>query len=173
MTKFAKSPLAILCDYLAMFFKQNLFIKEALEQAKIAFDKGEVPVGCVIVKDNKIITKAHNQNIALRDSTAHAEILAIRQANQILQSHRLNDCDLYVSLEPCSMCAGAISLARISRLYYAASDAKSGGIENGSQVFSHPQCHHKPEIYGGINEAEAQNLLKKFFWQKRTDKKNC
>jgi tRNA(Arg) A34 adenosine deaminase TadA len=155
-----------------MQFKQSLFIKEALEQAKIAFNKGEVPVGCVIVKDNKIIAKAYNQNIALRDSTAHAEILAIKQANQILQSHRLDGCDLYVSLEPCAMCAGAISLARIYRLYYAASDAKSGGIENGARVFSHKQCHHKTKIYSGINEIEAQNLMKDFFSQIRQSKNN-
>jgi tRNA(adenine34) deaminase len=145
----------------------NPFIRAALEQAYIAFDAGEVPVGCVIVKENKIIASAYNQNIALQDSTAHAEILAIRQANEILQSHRLDDCDLYVSLEPCTMCAGAISLARIARLYYSASDAKSGGVENGARVFAHQQCHHKPEIYGGINETEAQNLLKRFFAERR------
>jgi len=150
-----------------MFSRENLFIKEALEQARIAFDKGEVPVGCVIVKNNEIIAKAHNQNIALQDSTAHSEILAIKQANQVLKNHRLNDCDLYVSLEPCPMCAGAISLARIKRLYYAASDAKSGGVENGSKVFSHPQCHHKPEIYSGIGALDAEKLLKDFFSQKR------
>ena len=172
MIKFAKLPLAIFLDYLAMLFKQNLFIKEALEQAKIAFAKGEVPVGCVIAKDDKIISRAHNQNIALQDSTAHAEILAIKQANQILQSHRLDGCDLYVSLEPCVMCAGAISLARINRLYYAASDAKSGGIENGAKVFTHKQCHHKTKIYSGINEVEAQNLMKEFFLQTRQAKNN-
>ncbi|MCE3255190.1 MAG: nucleoside deaminase [Rickettsiaceae bacterium] len=145
----------------------NQFIKKALEQAQIAFEKGEVPVGAVVVKDNQIIAKSYNQNIALQDSTAHAEILAIRKANQILQSHRLDGCDLYVSLEPCAMCAAAISLARINRLYYAASDVKSGGVENGARVFSHPQCHHRPEIYGGINAGESEQLLKKFFEQKR------
>ena len=167
MQKFAKSPLVIFLDYLVMLFKQNPFIQEALEQAKIALEQGEVPVGCVIVFKNKVIARAHNQNILLKDSTAHAEILAIRQANQILQNHRLDGCDLYVSLEPCAMCAGAISLARISRLYYSAFDAKSGGVENGAKVFSQLQCHHRPEIYGGINEIGAQNLLKNFFAQRR------
>ena len=146
---------------------ENKFIVEALRQAQLAFDVGEVPVGAVVVKNNQIIAASHNQNIALQDATAHAEILAIRAANQILQSHRLDDCDLYVSLEPCPMCAAAISLARIKRLYYAASDAKSGGIESGAKVFSHQQCHHKPEIYGGINAMESEKLLKEFFAQKR------
>lgn len=150
-----------------LMVKSNPFIQEALNQAQIAFNAGEVPVGAVIVQDNKIIATAYNQNIALKDSTAHSEILAIRKANQILQSHRLDGCDLYVSLEPCSMCASAISLARIRRLYYCASDAKSGGVENGSRVFSHPQCHHKPEIYSGINALEAEKLLKDFFAIKR------
>ncbi len=150
-----------------MLIKPNQFTAEALNQAQIAFDQGEVPVGAVIVKNNQIIAAAHNQNITLQDSTAHAEILAIRKANQILKTHRLDDCDLYVSLEPCPMCAAAISLARIKRLYYAASDAKSGGVENGAKIFTHKQCHHKPEIYGGIGAAESEKLLKEFFAQKR------
>lgn len=147
--------------------KPNPFIKEALRQAQIAFDLGEVPVGAVLVKENKIIAAAYNQNIALRDSTAHSEILVIQKAHQILQSRYLDDCDLYVSLEPCAMCAGAISIARIKRLYYAASDKKSGGVENGARVFSHPQCHNIPEIYSGINALEAEGLLSKFFRSKR------
>jgi tRNA(adenine34) deaminase len=147
--------------------KSNPFITEALKQAQIAFENGEVPVGAVVVQDNQIIAAAYNQNITLKDSTAHAEILAIRKANQILQSHRLETCDLYVSLEPCPMCAGAISAARIKRLYYAASDAKSGGIENGAKVFSHQQCHHKPEIYSGIGALESEKLMKDFFAGKR------
>ena len=151
--------------------RSNKFIFEALAQAQFAFDNGEVPVGAVVVKDNQIIAASYNQNIALKDATAHAEILAIRSANQILQSHRLDDCDLYVSLEPCSMCAAAISLARIKRLYYSASDIKSGGVENGTKVFSHQQCHYKPEIYGGINATESEKLLKRFFVQKRKEKK--
>jgi tRNA(Arg) A34 adenosine deaminase TadA len=140
---------------------------EALNQAQIAFAAGEVPVGAVVVKDNQIIAAAHNQNIFLRDATAHAEILAIKKANQILKTHRLDNCDLYVSLEPCPMCAGAISLARIRRLYYGASDSKSGGVENGARVFSHKQCHHKPEIYGRIAALESEKLLKSFFAKKR------
>jgi tRNA(adenine34) deaminase len=150
-----------------MLIKPNQFTAEALNQAQIAFSQGEVPVGAVIVKNNQIIAAAHNQNITLKDSTAHAEILAIRKANQILQTHRLDDCDLYVSLEPCSMCASAISLARIRRLYYAASDPKSGGVENGAKIFTHQQCHHKPEIYSGIGAVESEKLLKEFFAQKR------
>ena len=151
--------------------KDNPFIAEALAQARIAFGAGEVPVGAVVVRDNKIIAAHHNQNISLKDPTAHAEILAIRKASQILQSHRLDDCDLYVSLEPCSMCASAISLARIKKLYYSASDAKSGGVELGSRVFSHRQCHHKPEIYSGIGAIESTKLLKEFFLQKRASLK--
>ena len=147
--------------------KSNPFIAEALNQARIAFSQGEVPVGAVVVQNNQIIAAAYNQNITLKDSTAHAEILAIRKANQILQSHRLETCDLYVSLEPCPMCAAAISMARIKRLYYAASDAKSGGVENGAKVFSHSQCHHKPEIYSGIAALESEELLKDFFATKR------
>ncbi len=150
-----------------MLIKSNPFIQEALNQAQIAFEQGEVPVGAVIVKNNQIIAAAYNQNITLQDTTAHAEILVIRKANQILKTHRLDDCDLYVSLEPCPMCAAAISLARIKRLYYAANDAKSGGVENGAKVFNHKQCHHKPEIYSGIGAAESEKLLKEFFAQKR------
>jgi tRNA(Arg) A34 adenosine deaminase TadA len=148
-------------------FKSNPFIKEALRQAQIAFDQEEVPVGAVIVKDGQIIASAHNQNIALQDSSAHAEVLAIRKACQFLQSHRLDDCDLYVSLEPCSMCAGAISIAKIRRLYYCTSDEKSGGVENGAKVFNHKQCHHKPEIYSNISASISKELLKRFFRQKR------
>lgn len=143
---------------------------EALNQAKIAFNLGEVPVGAVIVKNNQIISKAHNQNISLQDSTAHAEILVIRKAGEILQNYRLDNCDLYVSLEPCSMCASAISLARIKRLYYAASDEKSGGVETGAKIFTHQQCHHKPEIYSNINASESAELLKSFFLKKRASK---
>jgi tRNA(adenine34) deaminase len=147
--------------------KPNQFIQEALNQAQIAFIQGEVPVGAVIVKDNQIIAAAYNQNITLQDSTAHAEILAIRKANQILKTHRLDDCDLYVSLEPCPMCAAAISLARIKRLYYAASDPKSGGVETGAKIFNHQQCHHKPEIYSDIGALESEKLMKEFFSQRR------
>ncbi|MFT6106192.1 MAG: tRNA(Arg) A34 adenosine deaminase TadA [Rickettsiales bacterium] len=147
--------------------KPNPFIIKALEQAKIAFNLGEVPVGAIVVCNNKIIASAHNQNISLNDPTAHAEILALRQACKILKNHRLDECDLYVSLEPCTMCAGAISHARIRRIYYSASDPKSGGVENGAKVFSHPQCHHKPEIYGQIGAKDSEDLLKEFFSAKR------
>ncbi len=147
--------------------KPNPFILEAINQAKLAALSGEVPIGAVVVRNNEIIAKAYNQNISLKDSTAHAEILAIRKANEVLQSHRLDECDLYVSLEPCSMCASAISLARIRRLYYAASDVKSGGVENGARIFSHSQCHHKTEIYSGINALESEKLIKDFFATKR------
>lgn len=150
-----------------MTTKPNRFITAALTQAQIAFEQDEVPVGAVVVKDGEIIAAAHNQNISLQDASAHAEILAIRKAGQILQNHRLETCDLYVSLEPCAMCAGAISLAKIRRVYYAASDPKSGAVENGAQVFSHKQCHYKPEIYSGIGASKSEELLKKFFTAKR------
>ncbi len=150
--------------------KLNFFISKALEQAKIALAKGEVPVGCVIVKDEQIIAYSYNQNLTLKDPTAHSEILAIKQASQLLQSHRLDECDLYCTLEPCAMCAGAISLARIRRLYYCAEDNKSGGVTNGAKVFSHPQCHHKPEVYGGFAVKNATSLLSNFFIGKRLNK---
>lgn len=152
-----------------MSFNSNLasFMSEALSEAKAAFKKNEVPVGAIIVENNTIIARAHNQNIAINDPTAHAEILALRMAAAIKQSHRLDDCDLYVTLEPCAMCAFAISLARIRRVYYAASDEKFGAIENGSRIFSSSSCHHRPEVYSNIAPAEAQNLLQKFFKQKR------
>ena len=148
------------------------FMDEALKEARMAFELDEVPVGAVIVDRNtqKIIARSHNQNATLKDSTAHAEINAIRLACTAKQSHRLDDCDLYVTLEPCAMCAAAISLARIGNLYYGAADPKSGGVDNGARVFSHKSCHHKPEIYGLINDKESENLLKSFFSQKRKDR---
>lgn len=148
--------------------KSSNFMNLALKEAGVAFDQNEVPVGAVIVHDHQIIAASHNQNIMLNDATAHAEILAIRQACQQLNSSRLDDCDLYVTLEPCAMCAGAISLARIRRVYYGASDVKSGAIESGAQVFFHKQCHHKPEVYGGIAANESAEMMKKFFLQKRS-----
>jgi tRNA(adenine34) deaminase len=142
---------------------------EALKEAKIAFDLNEVPVGAIIVdsKTGKIIARSHNKNITQKDSTSHAEILAIKEACKIKESHRLDDCDLYVTLEPCAMCAGAISLARIRRLYFGAEDKKSGGTVNGAQIFESKSTHHKPEIYGEINDQECSGLLKKFFQSKR------
>ena len=142
-------------------------MKEALKQAKIAFEKDEVPVGAVIVENGKIITTSHNQNLILKDPTAHAEILVMREAAKIKDSARLDGCDLYVTLEPCAMCASAIALARIRRVYYAASDIKFGAVENGARIFSSTSCHHKPEIYSGISEEESKELMQSFFRNKR------
>jgi tRNA(Arg) A34 adenosine deaminase TadA len=144
-----------------------MFIQNALAQARIAAKNGEVPVGAVVVKDGKIISEAYNLVETNRDPTAHAEILAIRSACEIMNSPRLTGCDLYVTLEPCAMCAQAISLARISRLYFGAYDEKGGGVESGARIFSHSTCNHKPEVYGGINESECGELLKEFFREKR------
>jgi len=146
---------------------KNSFMEEALLQAKIAFEKDEVPVGAIIVENGKIIAKTHNQNRQLNDPTAHAEILALREAARIKNSSRLDECDLYVTLEPCGMCAAAISLARIKRVYYAASDEKFGAIENGVRFFSSSSCYHKSEIYSGINAEESVKLLRTFFQNKR------
>jgi tRNA(adenine34) deaminase len=139
----------------------------ALEEARAAVAAGEVPVGCVIVHEGEVIARAHNRTLADRDPTAHCEMLAIRQAADVLASERLTDCDLYVTLEPCAMCAGAISFARIRRLYYGAADPKGGAVDNGVRYFASPTCHHRPEVYGGLAEAEAAALLKDFFRAKR------
>ncbi len=146
--------------------KKN-FMDEALKQARIAFEKDEVPVGAVIVENGQIIATSHNHNLHLNDPTAHAEILALRQAAEIKASPRLDDCDIYITLEPCSMCASAISLARIRRVYYAASDEKFGAVENGARIFSSSSCHHRPEVYSGICEEDAKNLLINFFKLRR------
>jgi tRNA(adenine34) deaminase len=139
----------------------------ALEQAHAAAAAGEVPVGCVIVRDGEVIAQAGNRTLAERDPTAHCEMLAIRSAAAALGTERLADCDLYVTLEPCAMCAAAISLARIRRLYYGAADPKGGAVDNGVRFFAAPTCHHRPEVYGGIGEAEASALLKDFFRARR------
>ena len=139
----------------------------ALEEARAAAERGEVPVGCVIVRDGDIIARAGNRTVADKDPTAHAELLAIRQAAAALGSERLTDCDLYVTLEPCAMCAAAMSFARIRRLYFGAADPKGGAVENGVRFFSAPTCHHRPEVYGGINESESALLLKAFFQARR------
>lgn len=139
----------------------------ALAEARAAASRGEVPVGAVILRDGEIIARAGNRTRELNDPTAHAEILAIRAACNALDAERLNDADLYVTLEPCAMCAGAISFARIRRLYFAASDPKGGGVRQGGRFFSQPTCHHAPEIYDGINESEAAELLTSFFRQRR------
>lgn len=145
----------------------NSYMDLAFKEAQSAADRGEVPVGAVLVKDNQIIARDSNRTLELNDPTAHAEILTIRGAGAILGSQRLTGCDLYVTLEPCPMCAAAISFARINRLYYGAVDAKSGGAESGIRFFSQPSCHHSPEIYGGIGAQESATLLKNFFQQKR------
>jgi tRNA(adenine34) deaminase len=136
----------------------------ALALARDAAARGEIPVGAVVVgPDGTVVAEAHNLTRARKDPTAHAEMLAIRQAAEALESERLTGCDLYVTLEPCPMCAAAISFARVRRLYYGAPDPKSGGVEGGPRVFTHPTCHHAPEIYPGLGEAESRRLLEAFF----------
>jgi tRNA(adenine34) deaminase len=139
----------------------------ALEQARAAQAAGEVPIGCVIVRENALIASAFNRTIMDRDPTAHAELLAIRAAAAVLGSERLGDCDVYVTLEPCAMCAAAMSFARIRRLYYGAVDRKGGAVESGVQFFAAATCHHRPEVYGGLGETEAAALLKDFFRARR------
>lgn len=143
------------------------FMDAALNEARAAADAGEVPVGAVIVKDGQIVARARNRMRERTDPTAHAEMLAIRDACRKLGTERLTGCDLWVTLEPCPACAGAIAAARLSRLYYAASDPKSGGVAQGPRVFDHPQAHWTPEVYGGIAEAEAAALLRAFFAARR------
>ena len=139
----------------------------AIALAERAATCGEVPIGAVIVREGKIIAEAHNLTETKCDPTAHAELLAIRAACEILQTPRLEGCDMYVTLEPCAMCASAISFARIRRLYFGAYDPKGGGVENGPRIFSQPTCHHAPEIYGGIEESACATMLKKFFAERR------
>jgi tRNA(adenine34) deaminase len=143
------------------------FMDLALAEAHAAGARGEVPIGCVIVRDDAVIARGGNRTLADRDPTAHAELVAIRAAGSALGAERLAGCDLYVTLEPCAMCAGAISLARIRRLYYGASDPKGGAVDNGVKFFASPTCHHRPEVYGGMAEAEASALLKSFFQERR------
>jgi tRNA(adenine34) deaminase len=139
----------------------------ALDQARAAAAAGEVPVGCVIVHNGAIIARSHNRTLTDRDPTAHAEMLALRAAAAALGTERLADCDLHVTLEPCAMCAAALSFARIRRLYYGAPDPKGGAVENGVRFFASPACHHRPEVYGGIGESEAAALLRDFFRARR------
>jgi tRNA(adenine34) deaminase len=143
------------------------FMDVALDQARAAGAAGEVPVGAVVVYAGRVIASARNRMREWTDPTAHAEILAIRAACQHLGTERLIGCDLWVTLEPCPACAGAIAAARITRLYFGAYDPKSGGVAQGPRVFDHPQAHHTPEVYGGIAEAEAAALLKSFFAARR------
>src|SRR3954464_7054908 len=143
------------------------FMQMALAEARAAAARGEVPVGCVITRGNDVVAQAGNRTLADKDPTAHAELLAIREAAAKLGSERLTDCDLYVTLEPCAMCAAAMSFARIRRLYFGAADAKGGAVENGGRFFAQPTCHHRPEVYGGINESDAALLLRDFFAARR------
>jgi len=143
------------------------FMQIALEEARAAGARGEVPVGCAIVREGKVVARAGNRTLAERDPTAHAELVAIRAAATALGSERLSDCDLYVTLEPCAMCAAAISFARIRRLYFGAADPKGGAVEHGVRFFAASTCHHRPEIYGGISESECAVLLKDFFQARR------
>jgi len=142
-------------------------MQRALDAARSAAAAGEVPIGAVIVKDGSVIAEAHNAPRDLHDPTAHAEILAIRAAAQALGDERLTGCELWVTLEPCAMCAGAITHARIARLYYAASDPKGGAVEHGARVFEQEQCLHRPEVYTGIGEDDAAEMLRDFFRERR------
>ena len=144
-------------------------MEQAFSAAKQAAERGEVPVGAVITRNGEILSVAGNRTLTDRDPTAHAEILALREAAHKIGSERLIGCDLHVTLEPCAMCAGAISLARIRRLYYGAADVKGGAVDHGPRFFGQPTCHHAPEVYGGIRETEAAELLKNFFMQLRAE----
>lgn len=148
---------------------ENHHMKQALAEAAAAGARGEVPVGAVIVDGTtgQVIAAAGNETEADKSPLAHAEMLAIKRACAVRKEPRLPDCDLYVTLEPCPMCAMAISFARIRRVYFGAYDPKSGGVEHGPRIFSHATCHHKPEVYGGINERECGDILKEFFKERR------
>jgi tRNA(Arg) A34 adenosine deaminase TadA len=143
------------------------FMDLALKAAETAGKSGEVPIGCVIVRDGAVVASAGNRTLGDRDPTAHAEMIALQAAAAKLGSERLVECDLYVSLEPCTMCAGAISFARIRRLYYGAADPKGGAVESGVRFFASPTCHHAPEVYSGMGEREAAALLQQFFRERR------
>ena len=143
------------------------FMANALEEARAAAGRGEVPVGAVIVLGGRVLAREGNRVRELCDPTAHAEVLAIRAACRVMRSERLVGADLYVTLEPCVVCAGAIAAARIGRLYYGASDPKSGGVAQGARVFAHPQCHHVPQVYDGIAAMESEAMLKLFFEDRR------
>ena len=143
------------------------FMDDALGQARGAQDADEVPVGAVLVRDGAIVARAGNRTVRERDPTAHAEMVALRAAAAAIGSERLTHCDLYVTLEPCAMCAGALSFARVRRLYYGAADPKGGAVESGVRFFASPTCHHRPEVYGGIGERPAGELLRAFFRARR------
>lgn len=143
------------------------FMDEAFAEARAAAAAGEVPVGAVVVRDGAVIARGRNRTLERSDPTAHAEIEAIRAAGAVLGSERLIGCDLWVSLEPCPMCAGAISFARIRRLYYGAQDPKGGAVDNGVRLYTSPTCHHAPDVYSGIGEGEAGEMLRGFFRERR------
>jgi tRNA(adenine34) deaminase len=143
------------------------FMELALSEARAAGERGEIPVGAVLVRAGEAIATAGNRTRELADVTAHAEVLVIRTASERLGTERLPDCDLYVTLEPCTLCAAAISFARLRRLYYGAGDAKGGGVEHGVRFFSAPTCHHAPEVYSGLGEQAAAALLRAFFVNRR------
>ena len=143
------------------------FMEAALGEARAAALRGEVPVGAVVVSGGRVLARAGNRTRELQDPTAHAEMLAIREACRVLGSERLVGCDLYVTLEPCAMCAGAISFARIRRLYFGAADEKMGAVEHGSRFFAQATCHHRPDVYSGIGEERAKILLREFFQSRR------
>ena len=145
----------------------SLFMQAALEEAQEAARRGEVPIGAVIVCDNEVLARAGTGTLEMNDPTAHAEMLAIRAACSALSSQRLPDCDLYVTLEPCPMCAAAISFARIRRLYYGADDPKGGAVESGVRFYGDPTCHHAPDVYGGLAEQQSARLLRHFFVERR------
>ena len=149
--------------------RQPSFMDRALEQARAAAAAGEVPVGAVVVEaaTGRILAEARNRTEELNDPSAHAELLAIRAAAALMESPRLPDCDLYVTLEPCPMCAGAIAFARLRRVYYGAGDPKGGAVDHGVRLFDQPTCHHRPEVYGGIGETESAVLLRDFFQARR------
>ena len=146
---------------------KSTFMDMALTEARNASESGEVPVGCVLVRGTEVIARTGNRTLMDRDPTAHAEMLAIRRAAQTLQTERLSECDLYVTLEPCAMCAAAISFARIRRVYYGAADPKGGAVDHGVRFFASPTCHHRPEVYGGMGENDAAGLLRSFFAARR------
>ncbi len=145
----------------------NPFMAEALSEAEAAGARGEVPVGAVVVLDGAVVASAGNRTRELIDVTAHAEVLAIREASRLLGQERLTGADLYVTLEPCTLCAAAISFARIRRLYYGAEDPKGGGVHHGARFFSQPTCHHAPDVYSGIAETDAARMLTRFFAERR------
>ena len=148
--------------------QRQSYMEMALAEARAAGKRGEVPIGAVIVDAHgAVVGRGGNRTRELSDPTAHAEVVAIREACAAARSERLPDCDLYVTLEPCPMCAAAISFARVRRLYFGAMDTKGGGVDHGPRIFNQPTCHHAPEVYGGLAETESRLLLKAFFLQRR------